>query len=154
MHKYIVKTIKSWVGIPVSIGLSTTKTLSKIANNLAKKNPKYAGVCVLKGRKEIKEALTKTQIENVWGIGKSLATFLKRYQVFTAEEFSLIDRKWIRKNMGVVGERIYLELNGISCLNLEQLLSQKKAAAFHVLSANLLKKLKKWKSLYLIMDQE
>ena len=125
--KHIVKTIKSWVGIPVSIGLSTTKTLSKIANNLAKKNPKYAGVCVLKGRKEIKEALQKTQIENVWGIGKSLATFLKRYQVFTAEEFSLIDRKWIRKNMGVVGERIYLELHGISCLNLEQLPSQKKS---------------------------
>ncbi len=125
--KHIVKTIKSWVGIPVSIGLSTTKTLSKIANNLAKKNPKYAGVCVLKNRKEIKEALQKTQIENVWGIGKSLATFLKRYQVFTAEEFSLIDRKWIRKNMGVVGERIYLELHGISCLNLEQLPSQKKS---------------------------
>ena len=43
---YIRRTIKQWVGIPVSIGVSSTKTLSKIANNLAKKNKEYDGVCI------------------------------------------------------------------------------------------------------------
>ena len=45
---YIRRAIKQWIGIPVSIGVSSTKTLSKIANNLAKKNEEYQGVCILK----------------------------------------------------------------------------------------------------------
>ena len=65
---YIRRTIKQWVGIPVSIGVSSTKTLSKIANNLAKKNKEYEGVCILKSWFEINEALKLTPIGDVWGI--------------------------------------------------------------------------------------
>ena len=54
---YIRRTIKQWVGIPVSIGVSSTKTLSKIANNLAKKNKEYDGECILKSWFDINEAL-------------------------------------------------------------------------------------------------
>ena len=62
---YIRRTIKQWVGIPVSIGVSSTKTLSKIANNLAKKNKEYDGVCILKSWFDINEALRLTPIEDV-----------------------------------------------------------------------------------------
>ena len=125
--KYIRKTIKQWIGIPVSIGVGSTKTLSKIANHLAKKNNIYEGVCILKDKKKIDEALNKTEIGDVWGIGRSLSKFLKKYNVCNAKQFSLLDRGWVRKNMGVVGERIQLELHGVSCLGIELLPSPQKS---------------------------
>ncbi len=125
--KHISKTIKQFVGIPVSIGLSKTKTLSKVANHLAKKNPSYEGVCILKNEEEIEAALANTPIEEVWGIGRKLSFFLKKYNILTAKHFVFLDRRWVRKNMGVVGEKIYLELKGISCVDLELMPSDKKS---------------------------
>ncbi len=125
--QYIRRTIKQWVGIPVSIGVSTTKTLSKIANNLAKKNKKYDGVCILKSWFDINEALKLTSIEDVWGIGRRLSVFLKKYKINTAYDFTQLDKGWIRKNMGVVGEKTFLELCGVSCIKLELIPSDKKS---------------------------
>ena len=125
--QYIRRTIKQWVGIPVSIGVSTTKTLSKIANNLAKKNKEYDGVCILKSWFDINEALKLTSIEDVWGIGRRLSVFLKKYKINTACDFTQLDKGWIRKNMGVVGEKTFLELCGVSCIELELIPSDKKS---------------------------
>ena len=125
--KYMKEKVKKWVGIPVSIGLSKTKTLAKIANHLAKKDLNYDGVCILKCKTSIDKALRDTEINDVWGIGRSLSIFLKKYNVRTAKDFILLDQQWIRKNMGVVGERIYFELKGISCLDLELAPSNKKS---------------------------
>ena len=124
---HIRQTINKWVGIPVSIGVGPTKTLSKIANNLAKKNSNYKGVCILENKIEIKKALNETSIEDVWGIGRRLSIFLKKYNIDTAHHFSEMDRGWIRKNMGVVGEKTYLELNGVSCLDLDLVPSDKQS---------------------------
>ena len=124
---YIRRTIKRWVGIPVSIGVSTTKTLSKIANNLAKKNKEYDGVCILKSWFDINEALKLTSIEDVWGIGRRLSVFLKKYKINTAYDFTQLDKGWIRKNMGVVGEKTFLELCGVSCIQMELIPSDKKS---------------------------
>jgi DNA polymerase V len=125
--RYMVEKVKKWVGIPVSVGLSNTKTLAKIANHLAKKNSNYGGVCILKSRSSIDNALKETEINDVWGIGRSSSFFLKKHNIRTAKDFILLDRQWIRKNMGVVGEKIYFELRGISCLDLESLPSNKKS---------------------------
>ena len=125
--QHIRNTIQKWVGIPVSIGLGSTKTLSKIANNLAKKNIHYKGVCILENKEKIDKALNETEIESVWGIGKKLSKFLKNYNICNAKQFTFLDRKWVRKNMGIVGEKIQLELKGISCLELELLPSIKKS---------------------------
>ena len=124
---HIRQTINKWVGIPVSIGVGPTKTLSKIANNLAKKNSNYKGVCILENKIEIKKALNQTSIEDVWGIGRRLSIFLKKHNINTAHHFSEMDRGWIRKNMGVVGEKTYLELNGVSCLDLDLVPSDKQS---------------------------
>ncbi len=125
--KHIRQTIKQWVGIPVSIGVGSTKTLSKIANHLAKKEADYEGICILKGDEKIEEALNRIEIGDVWGIGRRLSKFLRNYEVLTAKQFTFLDRRWIRKNMGVVGEKIQLELCGVSCLDLELLPSPKKS---------------------------
>ena len=125
--KHIKEKVKKWVGIPVSIGLSETKTLAKIANHLAKKNLDYAGVCILKNKLSIDKALKETEINDVWGIGKRSSVFLKKYNVRTAKDFTLLDRQWIRKNMGVVGEKIYFELQRVSCLDLDLIPSNKKS---------------------------
>ena len=124
---YICRTIKQWVGIPVSIGVSSTKTLSKIANNLAKKNNEYGGVCILKSWFDINEALKLTAIEDVWGIGKRMSAFLKKYNIKTAYDFIQLDKGWVRKNMGVVGEKTFLELCGVSCIELDLIPSDKKS---------------------------
>ena len=125
--KHIRDTIKQWTGIPVSIGVSSTKTLSKVANNLAKKNKKYDGVCILKKWFDINEALRLTPIEDVWGIGRRLSFFLQKYSINTAYDFIQLDKGWIRKNMGVVGEKIFLELCGVSCIELDLIPSDKKS---------------------------
>ena len=124
---YIRRTIKQWVGIPVSIGVSSTKTLSKIANNLAKKNKEYDGVCILKSWFEINEALKLTPIGDVWGIGRRLSSFLQKYNIKTAYDFTQLDKGWVRKNMGVVGEKTFLELCGVSCIELDLIPSDKKS---------------------------
>ena len=124
---YIRRTIKQWIGIPVSIGVSSTKTLSKIANNLAKKNEEYQGVCILKTWFDISEALKLTDIGDIWGIGRRLTNFLNKYNVSTAYDFIQLDRGWVRKNMGVVGEKTFLELCGVSCIELDLVPSDKKS---------------------------
>ena len=75
---YIRRTIKQWVGIPVSIGVSSTKTLSKIANNLAKKNKEYDGVCILKSWFEINEALKLTSYRRCLGHWKKTLFFFTK----------------------------------------------------------------------------
>ena len=125
--KHIKNKIHQWVGIPVSIGIGSTKTLSKIANLFAKKNTNYMGICILKEREIVNKALEQTSIEEVWGIGKRLSKFLRSQKIYTAKDFTLLRRDWVRKNMGVVGEKIQLELKGISCLDLELLPSKKKS---------------------------
>ena len=124
---YIRRTVKQWVGIPVSIGVSSTKTLSKIANNLAKKNKEYEGVCILKSWFEINDALKLTPIGDVWGIGRRLSSFLQKYNIKTAYDFTQLDKGWVRKNMGVVGEKTFLELCGVSCIELDLVPSDKKS---------------------------
>ena len=125
--KHIRKTIKQNVGIPVSVGVGSTKTLSKIANHLAKKDDNYEGVCILKDKKKIQEALNKTEIGDVWGIGRQFSKFLKNQKIYTAAQFAYLDRRWIRKKMGVLGEKTQLELQGVSCLDIELIPSIKKS---------------------------
>ncbi len=119
--------IKQWVGIPVSIGVGTTKTLSKIANHLAKENSELEGVCILQDSKKINEILKTIKIEQVWGIGRRLSKNLTSQGVKTAKQFINLDRRWVRKNMGVIGERIQMELKGVSCLDLELFPSTRKS---------------------------
>ena len=111
---------KRWTGIPVSVGIGTTKTLSKIANKLAKTSAKADGVIDLAGHPEwIETALTKTPVGDVWGIGFRWSKMLSERGVTTALQLRNAQDGWIRQRMGVVGLRTVHELRGIACHELD-----------------------------------
>lgn len=139
-HK-IRNTVKKWTGIPVSIGIGSTKVLAKIANSIAKKNPNFGGVVDLSGE-DTDKYLADFDVADIWGIGRKYAQFLKsedkddnpqldlweasglgrlreKLKIETALDLKNCDDKWLRKHLTVKGQRIAWELRGISCLPLE-----------------------------------
>ncbi|MER2997395.1 Y-family DNA polymerase [Pontibacter populi] len=122
----IKRTVAQWTGIPVSLGVAPTKALAKVANKLAKKSAKANGVLVLTEPYHIEKALQATKIEDVWGIGRQYAKFLKNHHINTALDFTNASESWIRKHMTVVGVRLHKELRGQSCLELDEVAPPKK----------------------------
>lgn len=122
----IVNTIIRGTGIPVSLGVATTKTLAKIANKFAKKYPAYNRVCIIDSEERRIRALQLTEIGDVWGIGKKQVVKLEKQGVKTAYDFTQLPGSWVRKYMTVVGERTWKELQGISCIDMENVLPAKK----------------------------
>ena len=117
-HGYqIRKTVLKWTGIPTSIGIATTKTLTKAANHIAKKD--LSGVVKLINKKKIEEALKKIKINDVWGVGKQLTKFYIKNGVNTAYDLRNISVNWIKKNTNVLGSRTVMELQGIPCISLD-----------------------------------
>lgn len=117
--KHIIRTVQKSTGIPVSIGIAKTKTLAKLANKLAKKIPENKGVCVLDSDTQIEAALKIFPIDDVWGIGRQHAKRLYIIGVKTAYDFIQLSRVWVHKNMSIVGLRLWEELRGKSCYDLE-----------------------------------
>ncbi|MBA3957991.1 MAG: Y-family DNA polymerase [Parachlamydiaceae bacterium] len=115
--------VKKWVGLPISLGIAPTKTLAKIANDLAKKD--QTGVFNLSSPIVQKEVLQKYPIGDVWGIGSNLSARLRGMSILTAWDFKEMDPSIIRKKLGVVGERMLWELRGLSCLQLEEAKAKK-----------------------------
>ena len=124
-HAYkIRKTILKWTGIPTSIGIASTKTLSKAANFIAKK--KKSGVVNLINSKQIDEILSKIEINNVWGVGQKLTKLYIKSGINTAYELKNISNSWIKKNTNVFGSRTAMELKGIPCMFLEKYKKKRK----------------------------
>ena len=109
----IQKTIKRNLGIPVSVGIGSTKTLAKMANRHAKKHYKHASVFWAANPALVREMLSATPVEDIWGIGHQYALFLSRSGFKTAAEFVEAPEEWVRKNLSVVGHRLLFELRGI-----------------------------------------
>ena len=115
--KKIRNTILEWTGIPTSIGIATTKTLSKIANHIAKKEK--SGVVSLVDKKDIDPILEKININDIWGVGKQLTKFYIKNNINNAKQLKNVSNTWIKKSSNVLGSRTAMELRGISCINLE-----------------------------------
>jgi DNA polymerase V len=98
------------VGVPVSIGIASTKTLAKQASALAKKKE---GVCMLTAD-AWKNIQKETSCSSVWGLGRQTSSKLRELGVQNVSEFLKLDRAVIRKHFGVAGERIWSELQGIA----------------------------------------
>jgi DNA polymerase V len=114
LARQIRDRVKRWTGIPVSVGIAPTKVLAKIANRCAKKDKAhYRGIYVLRTKSEIEDALRKTPISDIWGIGRSLVPKLQYMGIDTAYKLSQMTEVWAYKNLGgVVGLRLLEELNG------------------------------------------
>ena len=108
----LVRRIRKWVGIPVSIGIASTKTLAKVANHFAKKYPGYKGVCRIVTEEQRVKALKLTPIGDVWGIGRRVAPRLLSMGLTTAYDYVSMPQDWVYKNLGLGGLRVWNELNG------------------------------------------
>jgi len=115
----IRKTVLTWTGIPVSVGLARTKTLAKMANRLAKKNPENTGVCLLDNEHEINTGLAQTPIRDIWGIGKQYERLLTSKGIRTGRELCDMTDGWIKKNLKITGLHTVLEMRQIPCIPLE-----------------------------------
>lgn len=116
----LIKRIRRWTGIPVSIGIAPTKTLGKVANHFAKKYKGYKGVCVIDTDEKMRKALSLTPIDDVWGVGWRGAPKLEAAGVKTALDFVSRPVEWVRDRMGVIGVRTWSELQGIRMVEEEK----------------------------------
>ena len=113
--KEIRERILKWTGIPTSVGISNTKTLSKVANHIAKKNK--TGVIYLK--ENVDESLKNFEISDIWGVGKQLSKLYVKNGIDTAYKLKNISNSWVKKKTNVLGAKTVMELRGVSCIDLE-----------------------------------
>ncbi len=123
--KEIRSTILQWTGIPTSIGIAKTKTLSKIANHIAKK--KQSGVTSLIDIENLDPILEKINISDVWGVGKQLTKFYQKNGIYNAKQLKNKSNAWIKKCSNVLSSRTAMELRGIPCIDLEIASSKRKS---------------------------
>jgi DNA polymerase V len=128
----IKDTVEQWTGIKVSIGVAPTKVLAKVANRLSKKDKQTTGcIMVLNTEEEILQALKKTAVEDIWGVGYRSAKKLKQlWSVFDGLQLRNMSEEWARVHLGgVVGVRLIKELRGEQSLEMKDPLKQKKMIA-------------------------
>ena len=117
-----IKTkIKQWTGLPVSIGIGSTKTLSKLANHIAKKNSSFKGVCNLNvmDQDTLETWMSHIPVNEVWGVGRSLAPKLNQLGIISVLDLKLADPDYIRQQFSIVLEKTVRELNGVMCMELK-----------------------------------
>ncbi len=123
--KEIKATVLKWTGIPTSIGIAKTKTLSKVANHIAKKTK--MGVTSLIGIENLDPVLEKVEINDVWGVGRQLTKFYQKNGIYNAKQLKNKSNTWIKKCSNVLSSRTAMELRGISCIELEKTTSKRKS---------------------------
>jgi len=128
---HIKETVEQWTGISVSIGVAPSKTLAKMANNLAKKNKKATNcIYVLGSEKEQRQALQQTRVSGIWGIGGAYAVKLINMGIISAWDLRNMSEEWAHKHLGgVVGTRLIKELKGEPCIDMKNPLEIKKMIA-------------------------
>ena len=122
----IRKTILQCTGITVAVGIEPTKTLAKLANNGAKKYQGPGGVVVLTDVERQRKLMAITPVDKVWGVGRKLTRKLNVFGIQTALDLCQSDVQDIKRRFSVVLARTISELQGTSCLELEQVPSPKK----------------------------
>jgi DNA polymerase V len=128
MGQAIRKQVRQWTGIPVCVGIGPTKTLAKLANHIAKKNPQFAGVFDMTTypREELSRIFSTIEVAEVWGVGRRIAAKLNAMNIRTVEDLRRASLKSVRMHFSVVLERTVAELQGVSCLSLEDVAPPKK----------------------------
>ena len=115
----IAVTVKKWTGIPVSVGMGPTKTLAKVANDVAKKSD--SGTCHLFEADQRETILHAMDVGDVWGVGRRLVVPLKKLGIRTAWDLATRDPIWVRHNFSVIQEKMVRELCGEACYDLDNM---------------------------------
>lgn len=114
-------------GIPVSVGISTTKTLAKIASRLCKKYPALKNSCFMHREQDIRKVLSTFPVSDIWGIGRRSLPKLGIYNVKTALDFANLPETLVMGLMGTPGVRTWKELNGQACIDFEDSMHDKQS---------------------------
>ena len=117
------------VGIPVRVGIASTKTLAKCANDIAKKNALFDGVLDMMDRQLVDWLLPKVPVSDIWGIGRKTNKKLNELGIYTAADLQRMPTKQARSVGTVVLEKTVLELQGEPCLALDEVEPQRKGMA-------------------------
>ena len=123
----IRETVVQWTGIPVSVGIAPTKTLAKLANRLAKKDPASGGMLSLATVDAQKLALAQIKLTDLWGVAGRLAARLEAIGIRTPLELRNASPRFVRERCSVVMERMVHELRGEPCLDLEEVTPDRKS---------------------------
>jgi len=107
----IKKKMKQELGIGVTVGLSLTKVLAKVAS----KHEKPDGLTIISGR-HIPLYLKDLPVEKLWGVGHATSNYLSKLNVRTALEFARLPEETIKKHFTKPGKEIWMELRGESVL--------------------------------------
>lgn len=120
--------ILKWTGLPVCVGIASTKTLSKLANHCAKKRPAFNGVCNFNAMpaSELDNLLSQIEVGEIWGVGRKLAPKLQALGYNTVLDLKHADADALRQQFSVVMQKTIHELNGIVCIELEDVAPPKK----------------------------
>lgn len=120
MHS-LKRRVKSWTGIPVCVGIGSTKVLAKLANRIAKKYPRFDGVFDIDdlSYERYCKLLKSVEVGDLWGIGRQSSKKLNRIGIHTSYDFYQSDVGVIETLLGVNGKKIYKELYGSSCIPIE-----------------------------------
>ncbi|CEN56435.1 Y-family DNA polymerase [Candidatus Methylopumilus turicensis] len=120
--------ILKWTGLPVCVGVGSTKTLAKLANHIAKKQAQFNGVCDLNQLSEgaLKDVFSLLDVGEVWGVGRKLAIKLKALGIHTVLDLKQADSEYLRQQFSVVMEKTVRELNGTACMALEEIVPPRK----------------------------
>lgn len=118
--RMVRERIYKWVGVPVSIGIAPSKTLAKVASDIAKKDPQLDGVLDLTQPNGVQPYLKKFPVEDVWGVGWRGAPQWRAEGVATAWQLSQLRPQRAQQLMGIRGRQMVAELNGVSCYPLEK----------------------------------
>ncbi|MFL2892168.1 MAG: Y-family DNA polymerase [Candidatus Pelagibacter sp.] len=121
----IRQTVLKWTGIPTSIGIAKTKTLSKVANHIAKK--KQSGFTSLIGIENLDPILEKVEINDVWGVGRQLTKFYQKNGIYNAKQLKNKSNTWIKKSSNVLSSRTAMELRGVPCIDIETTQTKRKS---------------------------
>lgn len=122
----IVRRVRRDTGVPVSLGIASTKTLAKIGARFAKRYPAYRGVCRIRDDSARRKALELTPIGDVWGVGRRLRPKFARLGITTALQYADLPPADVERIVNVTGRRTWQELNGVACIGHDDANTSKK----------------------------
>lgn len=121
--------IYQWTGIPVSIGIGSTKTRAKLANARAKKDMSLQGVFDSTQLPDPDPLLINVPVVDIWGIGRRTARLLEHYALKTAYDLVHCDDRFLKSLVNITVQKTVWELRGVSCIDLQEYSAPQKSIA-------------------------
>jgi len=127
----VASRVKLWTDVPVSVGIAPTKTLAKMGSKFAKNYRGYRSVCMIDTEEKRRKALALFELDDVWGVGRRTYGKLLSLGVDTPLEFADKPAEWVHRHFSKPGFQTWCELNGIPCIDTEEVLQRQTICTSH-----------------------